>query len=145
MEDNKQYMQLEIGASVKGKISGITKFGAFVALEDGKTGLVHISEISKDFVNDINAFLKVEQEVEAIVISVDEKGRIALSLRRFTEQQKNRTDIPPVDFFAKSDALPSNFEDMMHKFKTISDDKMTDIKKGVQSKRGVSYKKGKKL
>jgi len=137
-------MQLEVGSAVKGKVSGITKFGAFIALEEGKTGLVHISEISKDFVNDINAFLKIEQEVEAIVLSVDEKGRIALSLRRFAEQQKNRTDISPADFFSKPEPPAQDFEDMMHKFKTISEDKMTDLKKGVQAKRGVSYKKGKK-
>ncbi|HAN20908.1 MAG: hypothetical protein A2Y15_02825 [Clostridiales bacterium GWF2_36_10] len=137
-------MQLEIGSAVKGKVSGITKFGAFIALEGGMTGLVHISEISKDFVNDINTFLKVDQEVEAIVLSIDEKGRIALSLRRFTEQQKNRTDISPADFFAKHEPPTQNFEDMMHKFKTISDDKMSDLKKGVQAKRGVSFKKGKK-
>ncbi|HBR31963.1 MAG: S1 RNA-binding domain-containing protein [Eubacteriales bacterium] len=137
-------MQLEIGSVVKGRVSGITKFGAFITLDEGKTGLVHISEISKDFVNDINEFLKIDQEVEAVVLSVDEKGRIALSMRRFTELQKNRTDTPPADFFSRNEIAPASFEDMMHKFKTISDDKMTDLKKGVQAKRGVSYKKGKR-
>lgn len=137
-------MQLEIGSIVKGKVSGITKFGAFIALEDGTTGLVHISEISKDFVNDINTFLKQDQDVEAIVLSIDEKGRIALSLRRFTEQQKNRTDISPADFFVTHEPAAQNFEDMMNKFKTVSDEKMSDLKKGVQSKRGVSFKKSKK-
>lgn len=137
-------MQLEVGSVVKGKVSGITKFGAFITLEDGKTGLVHISEISKDFVSDINTFLKSDQEVEAIVLSIDEKGRIALSLRRLAEQKKKTSDASPADFFSKRDTGAQSFEDMMHKFKTISDDKMSDLKKGVQAKRGTSYKKGKK-
>ncbi|PKM62589.1 MAG: RNA-binding protein S1 [Firmicutes bacterium HGW-Firmicutes-21] len=137
-------MQLEIDSVVKGRVSGITNFGAFIALEGGKTGLVHISEISKDFVNDINAFLKPDQEVEAVVLSVDDKGRIALSLRRMSEHNKVKNDSSPAEFFSKQEPAAQNFEDMMHKFKTSSEEKMSDIKKGVQAKRGVSFKKNKK-
>jgi S1 RNA binding domain protein len=135
-------MQLEVGKVVKGKVSGITKFGAFITLEDGKAGLVHISEISKEFVNDINEFLKLDQEVEAVVLSVDEKGRIALSMRRAAELKSKNNVSSPADYFAKRESGPKDFEDMMHKFKAISDDKMSDLKKGMQAKRGVSYKKG---
>ena len=137
-------MQLEIGSVVKGKVSGITKFGAFVALEGGKTGLVHISEISKEFVNDINTFLKPAQEVEAVVLSIDDKGRIALSMRRVAEQSNVKHNNSPVDYFSEPKAASQNFEDMMHKFKTTSEEKMSDIKKGVQAKRGTSFKKNKK-
>lgn len=137
-------MQLEVGTVVKGRVSGITNFGAFIALEDGKTGLVHISEISTDFVNDINAFLKLNQEVEAVVLSVDEKGRIALSLRRLNEKNnKNSNDGSPEDFYAKSEPASEDFEDMMHKFKIASEEKMSDFKKSMQVKRGSGYKKKK--
>ena len=137
-------MQFEIGSTVKGRVSGITGFGACIALEGGKTGLVHISEISKDFVNDINAFLKVDQEVEAVVLSVDDKGRIALSLRRANENGSDMSNASPDDFFSKQEPATQSFEDMMHKFKIMSDDKMSDIKKGVQSKRGISSKKNRR-
>lgn len=135
-------MQLEVGKVVKGRVSGITKFGAFVKLEDGKAGLVHISEISKDFVNDINEYLKLDQEVEVAVLSVDEKGRIALSIRRAAELKSKENTGSPADYFAKHETGPKDFEDMMHKFKVISEEKMSDLKKGMQSKRGISYKKG---
>ena len=51
-------MQLEVGAILEGKVTGITKFGVFVDLPEGKTGMVHISEISNSYVSDINEFLK---------------------------------------------------------------------------------------
>ena len=57
-------MQLEEGKIVTGKVTGITKFGAFVELESGETGLVHISEVSLDYVNDINDHIKVGEIVE---------------------------------------------------------------------------------
>ncbi|HOJ47612.1 MAG TPA: S1 RNA-binding domain-containing protein [Bacillota bacterium] len=135
-------MQLEVGKVVKGKVSGITKFGAFVKLEDGKAGLVHISEISKDFVSDINAYLKLDQEVEVVVLSVDEKGRIALSIRRADELKKKENVGSPADYFAKREMAPKDFEDMMHRFKLISEEKMSDLKKGMQAKRGAGYKRG---
>ena len=69
-------------ATVKGKITKITGFGAFVSTDDGKTGMIHISEISSGFVKDIRDYLSVGQEVEAAVISTDENGRLSLSLRR---------------------------------------------------------------
>ena len=52
-------MQHEVGSIVEGKVTGITKFGAFVELEGGSVGMVHISEISQSYVNDINDYLKV--------------------------------------------------------------------------------------
>ena len=55
----------EIGSIVEGKVTGITKFGAFVALGGGKSGMVHISEISEGFVRDIRDFLQENQQVKA--------------------------------------------------------------------------------
>ena len=56
-------MSIEVGSKVEGKVTGITNFGAFVELPDGKTGLVHISEVADNYVKDINEHLKVGDEV----------------------------------------------------------------------------------
>lgn len=75
-------MEFEIGAIFDGKVTGITKFGAFVALPGGRSGLVHISEVAYSYVNDVNEFLAVGQEVQVKVISVDENHRINLSIKQ---------------------------------------------------------------
>ena len=56
-------MSIEVGEKVNGKVSGITNFGAFVDLGDKKTGLVHISEVSNNFVKDIHDVLTVGDKV----------------------------------------------------------------------------------
>ena len=75
-------MGLEIGAVVEGKVTGITKFGAFVALPEGKSGLVHISEVANSYVNDVNDYLSVGQTVKVRVISINEAGKINLSVKQ---------------------------------------------------------------
>ncbi len=72
----------EIGEILEGKVTGITKFGAFVELSDGKTGMVHISEVSNTYVEDINQFLKEGDEVKVKVINVTEEGKISLSIKK---------------------------------------------------------------
>ena len=81
-------MELAVGAIVEGKVTGITKFGAFVALEGGKTGMVHISEISYKYVEDINQHLQVGQEVSVRVLKVDENGRYSLSIKSFSSKYR---------------------------------------------------------
>ena len=63
-------MQLAIGDVLEGKVTGITKFGAFVELPEGKTGMVHISEVSADYVEDISQYLKQDQIVKVKVINI---------------------------------------------------------------------------
>lgn len=75
-------MTFEVGTIVEGKVTGITNFGAFVELPDGKTGLCHISEIADDYVKDVKDYLKDSQSVKVKIISVDEKGKISLSIRQ---------------------------------------------------------------
>lgn len=82
LEDSKQGMDLEIGAILEGKVTGITKFGAFVSLPGGRSGLVHISEVAYSYVSEVSEFLTVGQEVKVKVISVDENGRINLSIKQ---------------------------------------------------------------
>ena len=86
-------MSVEVGQIVEGTVSGITKFGAFILLPDGSTGMVHISEIDDSYVKDINDFLKQNEKVKVKVLAVDEKGKISLSIRRVRE--------PSMDFEAQ--------------------------------------------
>ena len=73
-------MQLDIGAIVEGKVTGITKFGAFVEIDEGVTGLVHISEISQDYVTDVSDFLDKGDVVKVKILTADE-GRLSLSVK----------------------------------------------------------------
>lgn len=75
-------MELEVGAILDGKVTGITKFGAFVSLPGGRSGLVHISEIAYSFVNDVNELLSVGQDVKVKLIGIDDSGRINLSIKQ---------------------------------------------------------------
>ena len=78
-------MQLEVGAILEGKITGITKFGAFVELGEGKTGMVHISEVAPTFVKEITDFVSEGQTVKVKVLSVGEDGKISLSMKKAME------------------------------------------------------------
>ncbi|MCH1625488.1 S1 domain-containing post-transcriptional regulator GSP13 [Fredinandcohnia quinoae] len=78
--------KFEVGSVVKGKVTGIQAYGAFVALDENTQGLVHISEVTHGFVKDVNEHLKVGDEVNVKVLSVDEsKGKIGLSIRATEE------------------------------------------------------------
>lgn len=151
-------MQIEEGAIVTGKVTGLTDFGAFVEIEGGKTGMIHISEVAPNYVKDIKEHLKVGQEVKSKVISVSPEGKISLSIRKLSDAPKEqqqpqqqrpprprqeRRSSPPVWNGQKSSAPPAgekqSFEDMMARFKQVSDEKMTDLKR-TDSKRGsVGY------
>ena len=75
-------MELAVGEIISGKVTGITKFGAFVSLPEGKTGLVHISEVDQSYVSNIRDHLSEGQEVKVKIIAVDENGRINLSIKK---------------------------------------------------------------
>ena len=75
-------MELEVGSIYEGKVTGITKFGAFVQILAGKSGLVHISEVANTFVSDINEHLKVGQAVTVKLIGIDPQGRINFSIKK---------------------------------------------------------------
>lgn len=131
-------MALEVGSIVEGKVSGITGFGAFVDLPEKKTGLVHISEVARDYVKDIHDHLTVGQTVKVKVLSMDE-GKISLSIKKAVAPKPKSTGFSgrpaEVDFsFGQQSEL--SFEDKMAKFKQSSDERMLDIKRNVESKRG---------
>ena len=80
-------MEPQVGSILEGKVTTITKFGAFVALEGGKSGLVHISEIANTFVNDVHDFLQEGQTVKVLVLST-ENGKINLSIKKALPPQE---------------------------------------------------------
>ena len=83
-------MQVAIGEIVEGKVTGITKFGAFVELPGGKTGMVHISEVAPTYVKEIKDHLTIGQEVRVKVLAVSEEGKISLSIKRAMDQSQGQ-------------------------------------------------------
>ena len=145
--ETKQGMELQVGSILEGKVTTITKFGAFVALEGGKSGLVHISEVARTFVSEIRDFVKEGDEVKVKVISIGDDGKVSLSIKRAQEEpreqrprrsQRPATPPKPDNSFVwtatKNES--ASFEDMMNKFKQTSDEKFSDLKrKNVEVRR----------
>lgn len=130
-------MLAEVGKIVEGKVSGITNFGAFIQLPDGKTGLVHISEVAEEYVKDIKEHLKENQIVKVKIISVDNNGKISLSIKKAMESRPRvRTNKPADVDWNKQQFDNLSFEDRLSKFMKDSDEKMHDLKKSFESKRG---------
>ena len=145
-------MEFGVGSVLEGKVTGITKFGAFVSLPEGKSGLVHISEIAYSYVNDVKDHLKEGQEVKVKVIGIDENGRINLSI-------KKAMDPPPRPagqgrpmgrpgghngggFRGKpAPAEPASFEDRLKQFMAASASKLSELR---QSERRRSPRGGRK-
>ena len=135
-------MALELGSIVEGKVTGITKFGAFVALPEGKSGLVHISEIANSFVSDVHEHVQMGQAVKVRVLSISEDGKINLSIKRALEEapapparESVRRPAPRPAPAARATAErtaadgPSNnseFEDRLKKFMQESDSRIAD-------------------
>ena len=141
-------MAVEIGAILEGKVTGITNFGAFVELPDKTTGMVHISEVSSTFIKDIHEKLSEGDVVKVKVLEINEKGKVALSIKKAQPQEEQkpkkivgeRHKHQPQVWTGTQKTEPENmsFEDMMARFKTVSDEKMSDLKKNSAAKRGVS-------
>lgn len=133
-------MTLQAGSILEGTVVNITNFGAFVEVE-GKTGLVHISEVSDTFVKDIREHLKEKDKVKVKVISVDDNGKISLSIKQAMPIKRT---IKPVEIdwnVEKTKSNSNNFEDRMSKFLKESEERSQDLKKH-QDSRGRGYKKG---
>jgi S1 RNA binding domain protein len=120
---------IEVNSVVEGTVTGITNFGAFVLLPNGKTGLVHISEVADAFVRDVNEFLKAQDKVMVKVLSCDERGKIALSIK---QADPNWRPAAPRARDRRSDL---SFEDKLSRFLKDSEDKMTDLRR-IEGKRG---------
>ena len=155
-------MALGVGEIVEGKVTGLTKFGAFVSLPEEKVGMIHISEVSTTYVKDIGDFLEKGQAVKVKVLSIDENGKISLSLKQVpenaevvkkaeedsrdnVERRERKRSAPNVWQGQKSkfsDKQDLTFEEMMSQFKQQSDDKLTDLKRATESKHGGFSRRG---
>ena len=164
--DTKKRMEPQVGSILEGKVTTITKFGAFVALEGGKSGLVHISEIANTFVNDIHDFLQEGQTVKVLVLSTD-NGKINLSIKKTQPQERpaQRPARPAGTSPSGSNYTPrssasrptanhqertyvrapqqplaasedQSFEDKLKKFLSSSEGKMADLNRNIDGKRG---------
>jgi len=130
-------MLAEVGKIVEGKVSGITKFGAFVELPDGKTGLVHISEIAEEYVKDIKNHLKENQTVKVKILAIDENGKISLSIRKAQPPKPAQKPSGPAEFdWGRGSKDNMTFEERLSKFMKDSDEKLNDLKRNFESKRG---------
>ena len=150
--ETKLGMELQVGSILEGKVTTITKFGAFVALEGGKSGLVHISEIANTFVNDVHDFLQEGQTVKVLVLST-ENGKINLSIKKAQPQerpaprpaghpvsrpapQQPRSFSRPPQQAAQAPSGDQSFEDKLKQFLSSSEGKMADLNRSIDGKRG---------
>jgi len=166
-------MQYEVGAVFEGTVVDVVKFGAFVKLSGGKTGLVHISQISDKYVQEIADHVSVGAKVLVKIISIDDKKRIQLSMKGVTKEdeenlrqkEKERQEANAVRAQQRIEASERNreeyvqrghgdsgrihageedtFERKMKMFIRQSEDRQVDIKRNIESKRGVKKRKHK--
>lgn len=156
-------MQLEVGSILEGRVTGITKFGAFIELPGGKTGMIHISEVASSYVKDISDYLSINQMVKVKIIGITPEGKVSLSMKQAAPASPTQDrqpapraprgqggDRPARPFQRRAPREVSygfdrrqpitnenmSFEDMMSKFKQASDDKMSDLKRYTDMKRG---------
>ncbi|SHM21700.1 S1 RNA binding domain protein [Caldanaerovirga acetigignens] len=122
-------MPVQVGQIVEGKVTGITKFGAFVELPEGVTGLVHISEVAEGYVKDVRDYLNYNDVVKVKVIAISEDGRVSLSIRKTRENAKPR----------RTNAM--SFEEKLAKFLKESEERQKDLKKYVAKKGTSGYKR----
>jgi len=139
-------MEFEVGGIYEGKVTGITKFGAFVNLESGKSGLVHISEVANSFVSDVNEHVKVGQFIKVKILSIGQDGKINLSIKRVEQEAVQKKAAKPQEETPKLFTAPArhekyvmapvqtanensgnvDFEDRLKKFMQESDSRIAD-------------------
>lgn len=136
-------MDLTVGTIIEGKVKSITSFGAFIALPENKTGMVHISEVANAYVNDIRQYLTEGQTVKVMVIAVDPAGKINLSMKRLEPKQPSRprsdgSGDRPRQSRPAAPATPTQatvekssdqlFEERLKQFMSESDSKISSIR-----------------
>ena len=154
-------MELSVGNVTEGKVTGIMKFGAFVALPSGKSGLVHISEIVNSYVANVRDYLSEGQTVKVKIIGIDENGRINLSIKKAAEDQGDRSGAARgvsghanqnsgryagggyMGTGASQESKELSFEDKLKQFMQYSDSKISGIKQ-YSDKRSYSQRRGRR-
>jgi S1 RNA binding domain protein len=122
-------MPMTVGSIVEGRVTGISKFGAFVELPDGRVGLVHISEVAGTFVRDIKDFLSEQDTVLVKVIDMSEVGKIGLSIKQAAPKQ-------PPQYYESAYSVEENFEDKLMRFLKESNEKLVTLKRHQDNRKG---------
>lgn len=124
----------DIGSIIEGRVVKLLKYGVIVELPEGESGLVHISEIDNNFIQDVADYFREGDQVEVKVIGIDDKGRLQLSVRQaqpdfqeYSRPQRRRHQSPE-DIAA--------FEDRLSQFMKKSGERLLDVKRNIESKRG---------
>ena len=139
---------LEIGSILEGSVVSITNFGAFVELPNGQTGLVHISEISDEYVKEIGDYLKKDDKVKVKVIGKNKKGKYDLSIKQLKAPEERKEKLPPPKkprtfresnqkggFGGSSLKKGEGFEEKLAQFLKDSEERQLDLKKNTEAKR----------
>lgn len=139
-------MQAKVGDVLEGKVTSIAKFGAFVALPDGKSGLVHISEIANAFVSDIHDHVNEGQVVTVKVIGINDAGKINLSIKQAkapvsgNDGSKSRAHSPKAASAPQretnSPTAEQSFEDKLKHFMQESDSRISSSRLYADRKSG---------
>lgn len=145
-------MQLEIGKIYTGKVKGIAQYGAFVDIDGGGTGMVHISEVSNTFVNAIRDHLTEGQEVKVKVIGINEQGKVSLSIKKAEAPAEGenaekkpikKERRPKSNIYEPKKSIPQSemtFDDMLAHFKQSSEERIGDLKRSTDRKNGTRRK-----
>ena len=119
-------MSLEAGTIVEGTVVKITHYGAFVELPDGKSGLVHISEIADTYVKDVRDYLKEQDHVKVKVLGYNDKGKLDLSVKQALDPAERQARI----------RAKASFDEKLAKFLKESEERLLDLKRNTEAKRG---------
>ncbi len=119
-------MSLEAGTIVEGTVVKITHYGAFVELSDGKSGLVHISEIADTYVKDVRDYLKEQDRVKVKVLGYNDKGKLDLSVKQALDPAERQARI----------RAKASFDEKLAKFLKESEERLLDLKRNTEAKRG---------
>ena len=123
-------MSAEIGAIVPGTVVRIAPYGAFIKLESGETGLVHISEIDRNYVRSVEEHLRIDDQVTVKVVGVKEDGKIDLSIKQAASDWQPETSRP------RRAAKDPEFEQKLKRFMRSSEERLVDVKRQREGRRG---------
>lgn len=124
-------MEVTTGSIVEGTVVKITHYGAFVELPDGKSGLVHISEIADTYVKDVKDYLKEQDKVKVKILGLNEKGKLDLSVKQALSPEER----------AARARVRSSFEEKLKAFMKESEERLLDLKRNTEAKRGGRRRK----
>lgn len=132
-------MSLKVNDVVEGVVTGITKFGAFVQIGED-SGLVHISEISNNYVEKVEDFLEKGQKVKVKVVNVDKDGKIGLSIKKANPPKENKKPMD-INWMKKEEPKDLSFEDKMAKFLKESNEKIESVRQRNNSRGNGKWRK----